>query len=87
MTQSTMSQISSCRDAKRPISLRNGRGRRLRQNIKTIITLTKKEHFLGDDILYIKHRYMKFKINIIIMIKFINKKQWFGNMRHMKNIR
>jgi hypothetical protein len=43
-------------------------------NIETIITLTGKEHFLGDEILYIKHRCMKFKINIIITIKFMNKK-------------
>jgi hypothetical protein len=39
-----MPQISSDRDTRRPISLRNGGGRRLRENIKTIIALTGKEH-------------------------------------------
>jgi hypothetical protein len=28
-----------------------------RHNMETIITLTRKEHFLGDEILYIKHRW------------------------------
>jgi hypothetical protein len=37
-----MPQISSGRDARRPISLRNGGGRRLKENIETIIALTGK---------------------------------------------
>jgi hypothetical protein len=37
-----MPQISSGRDVRRPISLRNGGGRRLRENIETIIALTEK---------------------------------------------
>jgi hypothetical protein len=82
-----MPQISSHRDARRPIRLRNSGGRRLRKNIKTIIALTGKEYCFGVEILYIKHRGVKFKINIIITIKFLNKYQWFGNMRNMKNIR
>ena len=68
-----MPQISSGRDARRPISLRNGGSRRLRENIETIIALTGKEHYLSDEILYIKHRGVKFKINIIIMTKFLNR--------------
>jgi hypothetical protein len=68
-----MPQISSGRDARRPISLRNGGGRRLKENIETIITLTGKEHYFGGEILYIKHRGVKFKINIIITTKFMNK--------------
>jgi hypothetical protein len=68
-----MPQISSGRDARRPISLRNGGGRRLRENIETIIALTGKEHCFGGEILYIKHRGMEFKINIIITIKFLNR--------------
>jgi hypothetical protein len=68
-----MPQISSGRDARRPISLRNGGGRRLRENIETIIALTGKEHCLDSEILYIKHRGVKFKINIIITTKFQNR--------------
>jgi hypothetical protein len=53
--------------------LRNGGGRRLRENIETIIALTGKEHCFGGEILYIKHRGVKFKINIIITTKFLNR--------------
>jgi hypothetical protein len=67
-----MPLISCGRDARRPISLRNGGGRRLRKNIETIITITRKEHCFGGEIIYIKHRGVKFKINIIITIKFLN---------------
>jgi hypothetical protein len=49
-----MPHINSHRDVRRPISLRNGGGRRLRENIKTIIALTGKEHCFGGEILYIK---------------------------------
>ena len=73
MTQSTMPQISSDRDARRPISLRNVGGRGLKENIETIIALTGKEHYFGGEILYTKHRNVKFKINIIITIKFLNR--------------
>jgi hypothetical protein len=73
MTQSTIPQISSGRDAKRPISLRNGGGRRLRENIETIIALTGKDHCLDSEILYIKHRGVRFKINIIITTKFLSR--------------
>jgi len=38
----------------------------------TIITLTGKENFL-DDILDIKQRIMKFKINMIITAEFLNR--------------
>jgi hypothetical protein len=68
-----MPQISSGKDARRPISLRNGGGRRLRENIETIIALTGKEHCFSGEILYIKHRGVEFKINIIITIKFLNR--------------
>jgi hypothetical protein len=68
-----MPQISSGRDARRPISLRNGGVRRLRENMETISALTGKEHCFGSEILYIKHIGMKFKINIIITIKFLNR--------------
>jgi hypothetical protein len=68
-----MPQISTGRDARRPISLRNGGGRRLRKNIETIIALTEKEHCFTGEILCIKYRGMKFKINIIITIKFMNR--------------
>jgi hypothetical protein len=44
-----MPQISSGRDATRPISLRNGGGRRLRENIETIIALTGNEHCFGGE--------------------------------------
>jgi hypothetical protein len=74
MTQSTMSDISRSRDTKRLVSLRNWRGKRLRQNIETIVTLTEKEHCLGSEILNIKHKCEKFKIDIIITTKFLNKK-------------
>jgi len=73
MTQSTMPEISIDRDTMRPISLRNGGGRRLRENIKTIIALYGKEHCFSGEVLYIKDRGMKFKINIIITIKFLNR--------------
>ena len=73
MTQLTMPRISSRRDTRKPISLRDGRGRRLGENIETIIALTRKEHFFDGEILYIKHRGMKFKITIIITIKFLNR--------------
>ena len=73
MTQSTMPQISSGRDARIAISLRNGGGKRLRKNIETIIALTGKEHCFSGEILYIKHRDVKFKINFIITIKFLNR--------------
>jgi hypothetical protein len=53
--------------------LRNGGGRRLKENIETIIAMTEKEHWFGGEILYIKHRGMKFKINIIITTKFLNR--------------
>ena len=46
MTQTTMPQVDSCGDARRPKSLRNWRGRRLEEDIKAIITLTRKENFL-----------------------------------------
>jgi len=69
----TMPQISSDRDTRRPISLRTSGGRRLRENIEIIIALTGKEHCFGDEILYIKHKDVKFKLNIIIMIKFLNR--------------
>jgi len=72
MSRSTMPQISSGRDIRRPISLRNGGGRRLRENIETIIALIRKKHCFGGEILYIKHKGVKFKINIIIMTKFLN---------------
>jgi len=68
----TMTYISSRRDARRPIRLRNNGGRRLRKNIETIIALIGKEHCFGGEILYIKCRGMKFKTNIIITIKFLN---------------
>jgi hypothetical protein len=68
-----MPQISSRRDARRPISLRNDGGRRLREYIYTIIALTEKKHCFGGEILYIKHRGVKFKINIIITINFLNR--------------
>jgi hypothetical protein len=68
-----MPQIISGRDVRRPISLRNGGGRRLRENILTIIALTGNEHCFGGEILYIKHRGVKFKINIIIMTKVLNR--------------
>jgi hypothetical protein len=67
-----MPQISSGRDAKRPISLRNGGGKRLKEDIETIIALTGKEHCFSGEILYIKHRGVKIKINIIITAKFFN---------------
>jgi len=67
-----MPQISSGRNTRRPISLRNGGGRRLGKNVETIIAMTRKEHYFSGEILYIKHRSVKFKINIIIMIKFLN---------------
>jgi len=73
MTQTTMPQIGNCGDARRLKRLRNGRGRRLGEDIKTIITLTRKENFLGDDILDIKHRSVKFKINMIITTEFLNR--------------
>jgi hypothetical protein len=73
MTQSTIPQISSRRDARRTISLRNSGGRRLRKNVETIIALTRKEHCFGGEIIYIQHRGVKFKINIIITIKFFNR--------------
>ena len=73
MTQSTMPQIISGGDARRSISLRNGGGRRLKENIETIIAMTEKEHWFGGEILYIKHKGMKFKINIIITTKFLNR--------------
>jgi len=41
--------------------------------IKTIMTLTGKENFLGDEILHIKHRSVKFKINMIITTEFLNR--------------
>jgi hypothetical protein len=69
-----MPNINKSRDARRPISLRNGRGRRLGQNIETIITLTKKEHCFSGEILNIKHNHVKFTIDIIITIKFSNRK-------------
>jgi hypothetical protein len=47
---------------------------RLRQNIKTIIILAGKKYYFGGEILYIKHRCMKFKIKIIITIKNFNRK-------------
>jgi hypothetical protein len=53
--------------------LRNGGGRGLKENIETIIALTGKEHCFGGEILYTKHRDMKFKINSIITIKFLNR--------------
>jgi hypothetical protein len=53
--------------------LRNSGGRRLRKNIETIIALTRKEHCFGGEIIYIQHRGVKFKINIIITIKFFNR--------------
>jgi hypothetical protein len=56
MTQLTMPQISSRRDVRRPIRLRNSSGRRPRKNIETINTLTGKEHCFGAEIIYIKHR-------------------------------
>jgi hypothetical protein len=68
-----MPQIDNDKDTRRPISLRNGGGRRLRENIETIIALTRKEHCFGGEILYIKHRGVKFKINIIIITKFLNR--------------
>ena len=68
-----MPQISSDRDARRPISLRTGGGRRLRENIETVIALTGKDHCFGGEILYIKHKGVKFKISIIITIKFLNR--------------
>ena len=71
MAQSMMPRISSHRVAMRPISLRNGCGRRLRKNIQTIIALTGKEHCFGGKVLYIKHKGVKFKINIIIIIKIL----------------
>jgi hypothetical protein len=37
------------------------------------MTLTGKENFLGDEILDIKHRSMKFKINMIITEEFLNR--------------
>jgi hypothetical protein len=68
-----MPYISSHRDARRPICFRNGSGRRLGKNVETIIALTRKEYRFGGEILYIKHRGMKFKINIIITTKFLNR--------------
>jgi len=73
MTQTTMPQVDSRGDAKRPKSLRNWRGRRLEEDIKAIITLTRKENFLVDEILDIKHRSVKFNINMIITIEFLNR--------------
>jgi hypothetical protein len=66
-------QIGSRGDARRPKRLRNGRRKRLREDIETIITLTRKENFLGDEILDIKHRSVKFKINMVITIKNFNR--------------
>jgi len=37
------------------------------------MTLTGKEKFLGDEILHIKHRSVKFKINMIITTEFLNR--------------
>jgi hypothetical protein len=65
----TIPQIGSRGVARRPKRLRNGRRKRLREDIETIITLTRKENFLGDEILDIKHRSVKFKINMVIAIK------------------
>jgi hypothetical protein len=48
-------------------------GRRLEKDVETIITMTGKENFLGDEILDIKHKSMKFKINMIIMTEFLNR--------------
>jgi hypothetical protein len=45
------------------------------------------ENFLGDEIFDIKHRSVKFKVNIIITTEFLNRYQQFGNMRHIENIR
>jgi hypothetical protein len=44
-----------------------------RRGQKAIMTLTGKENFLGDEILHIKHRSVKFKINMIITIEFLNR--------------
>jgi len=41
--------------------------------MKIIITLTGKENFLGDEILDIKQRIVKFKINMIITTEFLNR--------------
>ena len=68
-----MPHISSGKDTRRPISLMNVGGRRLRENIETIVALTGKKHYFGAEILYIKYRGMKFKINILITIKFLNR--------------
>jgi hypothetical protein len=69
----TIPQIGSRGVARRPKRLRNGRRKRLREDIETIITLTRKENFLGDEILDIKHRSVKFKINMVITIKNFNR--------------
>jgi hypothetical protein len=61
-----MPHIGNCGDTRRLKCLRNGHERRLGEDIKTIITLTGKENFLGDEILDIKHISVKFKINMII---------------------
>jgi len=37
------------------------------------MTPTGKENFLGDEILHIKYRSVKFKINMIITTKFLNR--------------
>jgi hypothetical protein len=49
-----MPQISSRRDERRPIRLRNNGGRGLKKNIETIIALTGKEHYFGGEIFYKK---------------------------------
>jgi hypothetical protein len=42
---------------------------------------------MGVEILDIEHTRVKFKINIIIKIKFLNREQRFRYCRNMKNIR
>jgi hypothetical protein len=82
-----MPQISSCRDARRPIRLRNCSGRRLRKNIETITALMGKEHCFGGEIIYIKHRACEIQNKHYYHNKNFEQIAMVCNMRNMKSVR